>query len=153
MGPNLALALALLLALPLVPGARALAQEAAQDELPRTRLSLNIYQIDAELAQTPQQQTVGLMFRRSMPMHQGMLFVFDQPQRQCFWMKNTLIALTAAFIADDGTVVNLEDMKPRTTDPHCSARPVRYVLEVNQGWFAKKGLTAGARFKGGPFGD
>jgi uncharacterized membrane protein (UPF0127 family) len=66
-------------------------------------------------------------------------------------MKNTLIPLTAAFVADDGTVVNLEDMQPQTTQSHCSAKPVRFVLEVNQGWFVKKGLKAGMRLVGAPF--
>ena len=79
-----------------------------------------------------------------------MLFVFEQTAVQCFWMMNTLLPLTAAFIADDGTIVNLADMKPQTTDSHCSAKPVRYVLEMNQGWFSKKGIAAGARLSGLP---
>jgi uncharacterized protein len=81
-----------------------------------------------------------------------MLFVFEQPSQQCFWMKNTLLPLSAAFIDDDGTVVNVEDMKPQTLDSHCSAKPVRYVLEMNQGWFAKKGIKPGTRLNGEPFG-
>ena len=85
-----------------------------------------------------------------MPSHEGMLFVFEQPNQQCFWMKNTLIALTAAFVADDGTIVNLADMKPQTTNPHCSLRPVRYVLEMNAGWFAKKNISAGMKVIGLP---
>ena len=66
-------------------------------------------------------------------------------------MKNTLLPLSAAFLADDGRIVNLVDMKPQTTDSHCSAQPVRYVLEMNQGWFAKKGIKAGFRLTGKPF--
>ncbi|HXE49050.1 MAG TPA: DUF192 domain-containing protein, partial [Ramlibacter sp.] len=93
----------------------------------------------------------GLMFRREMPQHEGMLFAFEQPSVQCFWMKNTLLPLTAAFVADDGTVVNLADMKPQTTDSHCSDKPVRYVLEMNQGWFAKKGIKPGMKLAGEPF--
>ncbi len=77
-----------------------------------------------------------------------MLFIFEQPSVQCFWMKNTLLPLTAAFVTDDGSIVNLADMKPQTTDSHCSAKPVRYVLEMNQGWFARRGLSAGARLDG-----
>src|SRR3990167_8095054 len=73
------------------------------------------------------------------------------PAGQCFWMKNTLLPLTAAFVADDGTIVNLVDMKPQSLDSHCSARPVRYVLEVHQGWFAKRGIQAGSRLSGAPF--
>jgi uncharacterized protein len=92
------------------------------------------------------------MHRRAMPQSEGMLFVFEQPSSQCFWMKNTLLPLTAAFVADDGTIVNLEDMKPQTTETHCSAKPVRFVLEMNQGWFAKRGIKAGFKLRGKPFG-
>ena len=91
------------------------------------------------------------MFRKEMPQQEGMLFVFEEPSLQCFWMKNTLLPLTAAFVADDGSIVNLADMKPQTTNSHCSTKPVRYVLEMNQGWFAKKGIKAGARLAGAPF--
>ena len=66
-------------------------------------------------------------------------------------MKNTLLPLSAAFIADDGTVVNIEDMQPRSLDSHCSNRPVRFVLEMNQGWFAKRGIKAGSKLQGPPF--
>ncbi len=91
------------------------------------------------------------MFRKQMPQQEGMLFVFDTPSTQCFWMKNTLLPLTAAFIADDGTIVNLANMAPQTTNPHCSAKPVRFVLEMNQGWFAKRSIKAGFRLGGRPF--
>ncbi len=127
------------------------AQDAPQLSLPRVKLTAGMHQIDAQLALTPQQRAVGLMFRREMPSHEGMLFVFEQPSRQCFWMQNTLLPLTAAFVADDGTIVNLADMKPQTTDSHCSTQPVRYVLEMNQGWFAKRGLKAGSKLGGAPF--
>ena len=91
------------------------------------------------------------MFRAEMPQHEGMLIVFEQAAKQCFWMKNTLLPLTAAFVADDGTIVNLADMKAQTTDSHCSDKPVRYVLEMNVGWFAKKGIQAGSKLAGPPF--
>ena len=91
------------------------------------------------------------MFRKEMPQAEGMLFVFEQPATQCFWMKNTLLPLTAAFVADDGRIVNLVDMKPQTVDSHCSEEPVRYVLEMNQGWFAKKNIKKGAKLAGAPF--
>lgn len=128
----------------------ALAQE-PQTDLPRVRLSAGMYQIDAQVAQSPDQRATGLMYRRQMPQHEGMLFAFEQPGVQCFWMKNTVLALTAAFVADDGEIVNLADMKPQTTDSHCSARPVRYVLEMNQGWFARRGIKPGTRLAGEPF--
>ena len=83
-------------------GAAALAQEGPQMGLPRTALTAGIYQIDTQLALTPEQREIGLMFRRDMPQQEGMLFVFEQPGTQCFWMKNTILPLTAAFVDDHG---------------------------------------------------
>jgi uncharacterized protein len=134
--------------------AAALLPAAAQDaqmNLPRVTLSAGMHQIDAQVAQTPDQRATGLMFRKEMPQHEGMLFAFEQPSVQCFWMKNTLLPLTAAFVADDGTVVNLADMEPQSTASHCSDKPVRYVLEMNRGWFAKKGIKPGMKLAGQPF--
>ncbi len=132
-------------------GAVASAQQ-AQMNLPRTRLSAGMHLLDVQLAQTPQERQIGLMFRKEMPQHEGMLFVFEQPATQCFWMRNTLIPLTAAFVADDGTIVNLADMKPQSDDSHCSVKPVRFVLEMNQGWFARRNIGAGYKLGGAPFG-
>lgn len=129
----------------------AFGQGMPQTDLPRVSIQAGMFQIDAQVASTPEQQSTGLMYRRDMPQHEGMLFVFPQASRLCFWMKNTLLPLTAAFIADDGTIVNLEDMKPQTTDSHCAKQPVRFVLEMNAGWFAKKGIKAGSRLGGAPF--
>ena len=126
----------------------ALAQEEPQLNLKRTSLGIGMHRIDAQLALSSEQRQIGLMWRKAMPAHEGMLFVFEQPSQQCFWMKNTLIPLTAAFVADDGTIVNLVDMQPQTLNPHCSAKPVRYVLEMNQGWFAKKNIKAGSKITG-----
>jgi len=125
--------------------------QTAQTELPRVLLQAGMYQIQAQVASTPEQRAIGLMNRPDMPQHEGMLFVFDQPQVQCFWMKNTLMPLTAAFIADDGSIVNLADMKPQTTDAHCSDKPVRYVLEMKQGWFATKQIRKGYVLKSSVF--
>ena len=127
------------------------AQTSPQMQLPRTKLSAGMHMLDVQLAQTPEQRQIGLMFRKEMPQHEGMLFVFEQPATQCFWMRNTLIPLTAAFVADDGTIVNLADMKPQSDDSHCSTKPVRYVLEMNAGWFAKKQIKAGYQLGGPPF--
>ena len=129
----------------------ATAQEGPQLNLQRVELTAGMHRINAQVAATPQERQIGLMHRKEMPQHEGMLFVFEQPAQQCFWMKNTLLPLTAAFVDDDGTIVNLADMKPQTLDSHCSAKPVRYVLEMNQGWFAKKGIKAGAKLGGAPF--
>ena len=127
------------------------AQDAPQLELERVKLTSGMHRIDAQVAATPEQRQTGLMHRKNMPQHEGMIFVFDQPAKQCFWMKNTLIPLSAAFLSDDGTIVNIEDMKPLVLDGHCSTQPVRYVLEMNKGWFAKKGIKAGSKLQGPMF--
>jgi len=131
-------------------GLSASAQEQAQN-LPTVALNAGIYNIRAQVAQTPGELQTGLMYRKAMGSNEGMLFVFEQGGVQCFWMKNTILPLSAAFVEDDGTVVNVEDMKPQTLDSHCSKRPVRFVLEMNQGWFAKHGIKAGAKLSGRPF--
>ena len=132
------------------------AQQAPQGDpqttLARTELSAGMHRIHTQVAQTPRQREIGLMYRKDMPANEGMLFVFDQPATQCFWMKNTVLPLTAAFVADDGTIVNLADMQPMSEDSHCSRKPVRYVLEMNQGWFKQKGIAEGTQLRGRPFG-
>ena len=122
-----------------------------QLQLPRTQLQAGMHQMQVQVAATPDQRAIGLMHRTDMPQGEGMLFAFEQATQQCFWMKNTILPLTAAFIADDGTIVNLADMKPQTTDAHCSEQPVRWVLEMNQGWFAKRGIKAGFKLQGPVF--
>ena len=124
-----------------------LAAQEPQTNLQRAVIHAGMFQIDAQIANTPQQRQIGLMFRKDMPTHEGMLFIFDEPQTQCFWMKNTLLPLSAAFLDDDGGIVNLVDMQPQSTDSHCSEKPVRYVLEMNQGWFAKKKIGKGYKLK------
>ena len=143
MKKSLALAAALL-------ASSVFAQE-AQMNLPRVQINAGMYVIDAQVAATNDQRMTGLMFRREMPQHEGMLFVFDQPSQQCFWMKNTLLPLSVAFVADDGTIVNIDEMQPQTLDSHCSTKPERYVLVMNKGWFSKRGIKAGAKLEGTPF--
>jgi uncharacterized membrane protein (UPF0127 family) len=128
-----------------------LAQDAAQ-KLPTIRLNAGIHVIQAEVAQTPEQRATGLMHRKSMGASEGMLFAFEQAAAQCFWMKNTLLPLSIAFVEDDGTVVNIENMQPQTLDGHCSKKPVRFALEMNQGWFTKRGIGPGTKLQGAPFG-
>ena len=132
--------------------APAAAQSGPQPRLDVTPLTAGIHVIQAELAVTPAQQATGMMFRSQMGANEGMLFVNEDSGVRCFWMRNTLLPLTIAFLADDGTIVNLADMAPRSDESHCSAKPVRYALEMRQGWFAKHGITAGQRLRGGPFG-
>ena len=131
----------------LLLAAGAFAQE-PQMNLPRVKLTAGMHVIDAQVAATDEQRMTGLMHRKEMPQHEGMLFVFEAPSQQCFWMKNTLLPLAIAFVADDGTIVNTAEMKPQTLDSHCSAQPVRYVLEMNKGWFSKKGIKAGTKLGG-----
>ncbi len=125
-----------------------IAEPAPQLNLPREQLSAGVHRIDVQIAATPAQREIGLMMRADMPQPEGMLFVFEEPGVQCFWMKNTLLPLTAAFVDDRGAIVNLADMQPQTTESHCSSAPVRYVLEMNQGWFAKRHIGAGAKLSG-----
>ncbi len=124
------------------------AEETPQLNLPVVQLQAGMHNIRAQVATSPEQRATGLMHRKEMAQHEGMLFVFEQPSVQCFWMKNTLLPLSIAFLAEDGTVVNVDEMKPQTLDSHCSDKPVRYVLEMNQGWFAKRGVKPGAKLSG-----
>ncbi|MDZ7813599.1 MAG: DUF192 domain-containing protein [Ideonella sp.] len=124
------------------------AQGQAQRIETKVQLSAGMHNIVAEVAKTPREREIGLMFRKQMAAHEGMIFVFEEPATQCFWMRNTYLPLSTAFVADDGTVVNIEDMNPQTEISHCSAKPVRFVLEMNQGWFAKRGIKPGFKLKG-----
>ena len=129
------------------------ASQTGPQKLPSIRLNAGIHNIQAEVAQSAEERSIGLMFRETMGTSEGMLFAFEQPAQQCFWMKNTLLPLSIAFIADDGSITNIEDMKPQTLDSHCSAKPVRFVLEMNDGWFEKRGIKPGAKLRGAPFGN
>ena len=135
----------------LAPLAAAQGSAGTPQTLPAITLQAGMHNIRAAVAKTPEQRQTGLMFRREMAQHEGMLFIFEQASPQCFWMKNTLLPLSIAFLADDGTVVNIADMQPQVLDSHCSSKPVRYVLEMNQGWFAKRGIKAGSKIAGAPF--
>jgi uncharacterized membrane protein (UPF0127 family) len=129
------------------------AQTIPQPRLPTVKLTAGMHNIVAEVARQPSQWYTGLMMRTQMAAHEGMLFVYPEPQPTvCFYMRNTLLPLSVAFIADDGTIVNIEDMQPRTEESHCAKKPVRYALEMNQGWFARRGIGPGFRLSGPPFG-
>jgi uncharacterized membrane protein (UPF0127 family) len=132
--------------------APAAAQDGPQPRLPTATLTVGMHQIQAELAVSNAQQMIGMMFRREMGASEGMLFVNEAKGVRCFWMRNTFIPLTIAFLDDDGTIVNLADMQPQSDVSHCSARPVRFALEMRQGWFDKRGIKPGMRITGGPLG-
>jgi uncharacterized protein len=121
---------------------------AARAELPATQLAVGMYIIRAEVADSMGTRMEGLMHRKSMPQGAGMVFVFDETALHCMWMKNTLIPLSVAFIDEGGNIVNIADMQPQTEDSHCAARPARFALEMNKGWFAQRGIKAGASLRG-----
>ena len=119
-------------------------------DLPTIELKTGIYRIQAELADNPKAREVGLMNRTTMPMNSGMLFVFEQKAGHCFWMNNTKIPLSIAFIADDGKIVNIEEMQAETTNNHCPKAAVRYALEMNKQWFSERVIAPGAMITGLP---
>jgi uncharacterized membrane protein (UPF0127 family) len=101
--------------------------------------------VEAELARTDRERETGLMFRTELEDGRGMLFIFEHDQVLSFWMKNTFIPLSIAYIAYDGTIVDIRDMQPRVLHSVQSTRSVRYALEVPQGWFARAGVKPGDR--------
>lgn len=121
---------------------------AQQPELPLVPLNAGIYVIQAEVADTPLTRSIGLMRRKSMATGAGMLFLFDESAAHCMWMKNTLIPLSVAFIDEHGRIVNIADMQPLDETSHCASRPARFALEMNQGWFKKRGVAAGTVVQG-----
>ena len=123
---------------------------AQHSPLPTIDLYAGMHRIEAELAIKADERALGLMGRPSLPEQRGMLFVFDRPGVQCFWMRNTLIPLSIAFLRDDGSIVNIENMQPLKDDNHCSTEPVRLALEVNQGWFDKRNIKPGMVIRGIP---
>jgi uncharacterized membrane protein (UPF0127 family) len=119
-------------------------------DLPTIELKTGIYRIQAELADNPKAREVGLMNRASMPTNSGMLFIFEQKAGHCFWMNNTRIPLSIAFIADDGRIVNIEEMQAGTTNNHCPKVAVRYALEMNKQWFSERVIVPGTLIQGLP---
>ena len=117
-------------------------------QLPTMELSAGIHLIRAELAYTFETRAQGLMFRKSLGPNEGMLFVFPQAEPHCMWMKNTLIPLSVAFIDEKGRIVSVSEMRPQSETSHCAAAPAKFALEMNRGWFAAKGLKAGAGIGG-----
>ncbi|MCP4868852.1 MAG: DUF192 domain-containing protein [Proteobacteria bacterium] len=103
------------------------------------------HKVKAEVARTPQEQSRGLMYRRSLGTNAGMIFVYDEPKKLSFWMKNTFVPLSIAFLDADGVIVDIQDMHPQSEVSHPSKAPALYALEVNQGWFAERGIEVGAK--------
>ncbi|OWT53482.1 DUF192 domain-containing protein [Candidimonas nitroreducens] len=128
-----------------LPAGAAVAQAPRDMHLPQMRLAVGGHAVQAEIAATEASQSQGLMYRKSLAPDHGMLFVFEQAGPFCFWMKNTLVPLSIAFISGNGTIVNIADMQPQTETPHCPAQPVLYALEMQQGWFARHRVHAGQK--------
>ena len=121
---------------------------ALRAQLPVVQLSTGMHLIRAEVADNNASRTQGLMHRKSMPQGDGMVFVFEEIAIHCMWMKNTLIPLSVAFIDQSGAILNIVDMQPHSEQSHCATRPARYALEMNKGWFAERGIKAGAKLRG-----
>ncbi|HJV86817.1 MAG TPA: DUF192 domain-containing protein [Noviherbaspirillum sp.] len=119
-------------------------------KFPVISLNAGIHVIKAEVAARDAERQQGLMFREKLGPNEGMVFLFEAPAGVCMWMKNTVIPLSVAFIDESGKIVNIEDMQPQTTNPHCAKRPVRYALEMNQGWFKQKNIKPGSAIDGLP---
>jgi uncharacterized protein len=119
-------------------------------ELATTTLTIGTHKVTAEVATTPEQQMTGLMYRFSLKPDTGMLFPFERPEVRSFWMRNTYIALSIAFIGADGRILNIEDMSPQTDDPHWSKGAALFALEMKKGWFKERGIGVGDLVKGLP---
>lgn len=99
--------------------------------------------VRAELAVTPEQRSLGLMYRKELGENDGMLFVFADDKERSFWMRNTLVPLSIAYLDADRKVVRIRDMMPLVENGYTSGRPARFALEVNKGWFTEHGVTEG----------
>jgi uncharacterized protein len=117
-------------------------------ELPTTTLTIGTQKLTAEVAMSPAQRETGLMNRFSLKPDHGMLFVFERAEPLAFWMRNTYVALSIAFISADGRILNIEDMQPQTDESHWSKGAALYALEMKKGWFADRGIVPGSTVKG-----
>jgi uncharacterized protein len=124
------------------------AAPAVAAQLPTVELAIDGHRLIAEVAATDTTRTTGLMHRFSLQRDHGMLFVFKEPQPLSFWMKNTYVPLSIAFIGSDGKIVNIEDMAPQTEATHPSRGLALYALEMKKGWFAERGISAGQAVSG-----
>jgi uncharacterized protein len=116
----------------------------AQGQLPTMKLWLGAEELATEIATTMLQVQTGMMFRTNMAENAGMLFVFSGPHQAAFWMKNTIVPLSAAYISPDGTILEIHDLHPHNTNSvEATSHQVQYVLEVNQGWFKRHNISTG----------
>lgn len=120
----------------------------AQPKLPTIKLWLGAQEMDAEMAVTLEEVETGMMFRTNMGPNDGMLFVFRAPYQTSFWMKNTIVPLSAAYINPEGTILEIHDLQPQNTNEVVAATSnVQYVLETPQGWFRTNHIEVGTLIK------
>jgi len=122
----------------------------ANEALPTIPLSINGHKIVVEVAATPERRSLGLMNRFSLQPDHGMIFVFERPEPQGFWMKNTFIPLSIAFVAADGRIINIDEMQPHDESTHLSRGPALYAIEMRKGWFTERGIRSGDVVNGLP---
>ena len=122
--------------------------DAQQAQLPMVELFVGMHRVEAEVAAGPESRQIGVLHRSFMAPQRGMLFVFPDIAKHCMWMRNTLLPLSVAFLDESGVIINVEDMQPRTEVNHCAARPARYALEMNLGWFRSRGFASGVPITG-----
>jgi uncharacterized membrane protein (UPF0127 family) len=113
-------------------------------------IAVDGHSVNVEIADDPVERNLGLMYRESMPADHGMLFVYPDAQPRNFWMKDTKLPLTIAYLDAAGTILTLADMRPLDTTPVPSGAPAMYALEMNKGWFAVKGVAVGDKVTGLP---
>ena len=113
--------------------------------LPKANITLGERSIAVEIANTPEQRAIGMMYRKKLGPDEGMLFIFERDQNLSFYMKNTFVPLSIAFIRSDGIISNIANMEPRTLNPHHSRTPSRYALEMPQGWFIEHSIRGGSK--------
>lgn len=114
-----------------------------KSDLPVVQLTIDGNNVQAEVANTESTRMTGLMFRNSMGTDDGMLFVFTDAKQRAFWMKNTMIPLSIAFMDSKGVIENVLEMPPQTEENFLSDAPAQYALEMNAGWFTKRGIKPG----------
>ncbi|QGZ55410.1 DUF192 domain-containing protein [Paraburkholderia acidiphila] len=119
-------------------------------EFPRVKLTAGMFVIDAAVAANDADREQGLMYRSQLGPNEGMLFVFGENAVHCFWMKNTLIPLSIAFIRADGTITDIDEMQAETTNNHCPRNNGTFALEMPKGWFTAKGIKPGMVIQGLP---
>jgi uncharacterized membrane protein (UPF0127 family) len=125
-----------------------LVRTSAADPLLTYPLKIKGHTARVEIAATEEEKRTGLMYRRSLGENSGMLFVYENEGRWAMWMRNTYVPLSVAFIDRSGRILNIEDMQPLTEDSHQAAGPAKYALEMNQGWFARRGIGKGDKVQG-----